>query len=301
MGRGGWRLRSWGHMLRAVIQIGQVLFDPSTGEIRATRPGGGSATRLPPQPARLLSFLIEKRGELATREEIKRLLWPETHVDFDQSMSFCVRQIRSAIRAAGGEQAYVETLPRRGYRLARPVSHVGDSLPVARRPSRRVLVNSALIAGLAGAAIAVVLLVASRERRPPPRLAIMPFELAVGDAAPAADPDLGDELAGVSERLLAEAGRCWTERLEVVGPRSTAAYSSLPFPDLRALGRDLDIDYVLNARFLEREGEAQLVVELIRHSDGAHPWVRFFPRADDTGIVAATLSGIADALRLPAC
>ena len=64
-----------------------------------------------------------------------------------------------ARKAGGGEAAYVETLPRRGYRLTRSVSRVGDSLPAARRRSKRVLVISALITGAVGAALAVVVLV----------------------------------------------------------------------------------------------------------------------------------------------
>ena len=127
----------------------------------------------------------------------------------------------------------------------------------------------------------------------------MPFELAAGDAGLAADAGVARDLAGISERLLVEAARRWPLRLEVIGPRSTAAYSSFPFPDLRALGRDLDIDYVLNARFLERDGEIQLIVELIRLADGAHPWARFFLLADGgEEIVQTTLTGIADGLEL---
>ena len=279
------------------IRIGRVFFDPSTGEIRGARSERASPRRLPPQPARLLELLVEKRGALATHDEIRQLLWPDTHVDFEQSMSFCVRQIRAVLRDAGGEPEYVETLPRRGYRLREEALRTD----VSSAPTRRVGWRRPALAAAAAllVATAAVVLVSTQASAPLPRLAIMPFELAAGDAGLAADAGVARDLAGISERLLVEAARRWPERLEVIGPRSTAAYSSFPFPDLRALGRDLDIDYVLNARFLERDGEIQLIVELIRLADGAHPWARFFLLADGGDeIVQTTLTGIADGLEL---
>src|ERR1700730_15972098 len=101
-------------------------------------PRGGALWRaavrapLQPQPARVLSLLVSRSGELVTREEIQREVWPEgTFVDFEQSLNFCIRQIRTALGDQAATPRYVETLPRRGYRLLVPVEIVGggDSAP----------------------------------------------------------------------------------------------------------------------------------------------------------------------------
>jgi DNA-binding winged helix-turn-helix (wHTH) protein len=74
------------------------------------------------QPAQLLRLLLERAGEVVSREEIRRALWPAVTVDFDQGMVFCVRQIRSALAEPPGSLSLVETLPKRGYRLRAAVA-----------------------------------------------------------------------------------------------------------------------------------------------------------------------------------
>jgi DNA-binding winged helix-turn-helix (wHTH) protein/TolB-like protein len=273
-------------------RIGDVEFRPDTGEIRRLdAPEAEATARLRPQPARLLELLAARSGELVTREEIRDLLWPDTHVDLDQSLSFCVRQIRHALGDSASSPTYVETLPRRGYRLLREAAQVGGDVA---EPVRAATPVRGLLFGLAAAAVVVGALlvlwwlggVSSR----PIRLAIMPFELAAPD-----EPAVAAALAGVSESLMVELAR--REGFEIVGPRSTAAYSALPFPDLPRLASELEVDYVLNARLLPNEPRPQLIVELIRLSDGSHPWVERFPAPWRwPGVAAVVGSGVAAAL-----
>ena len=268
------------------VPVGDFVFRPDTGEV-SRHDDAHDTTRLPPQPARLLELLVDKQGELATREEIRQLLWPDTHVDFDQSLSFCVRQIRSALGDSAGESRYIETLPRRGYRLA-PAARA----PRAEAPSpiaapshggpRQRLVKLALLAGVI--LVAALLLVGQLGGRDsagpdPIRLAIMPFELA-------ARPPV-ERLARISELLLVEFSNGWPDELDVIGPRSTAPYSDLPFPDMRGLKRDLDIDFVLNARVIDAEDESDLIVELIELDGGAHPWATYYSTTGDWRAIAA--------------
>ncbi|MGH9465538.1 MAG: hypothetical protein ACRD0X_07805, partial [Thermoanaerobaculia bacterium] len=108
------------------------------------------------------------------------------------------------------------------------------------------------------------------------------------------------DLARLSEWLLAEFAGGWGGRLDVIGPRSTAAYSAFPFPDLDRLADELAVDYVLNARFMRSEGERQLIVELIRLEDGAHPWAELFADASEWEAIAREVrAGVVTALRLP--
>jgi len=104
------------------FRFGVFELDPRGGELWKA----GVRTRLQPQPARVLTLLVSRSGELVTREEIQREVWPEgTFVDFEQSLNFCIRQIRTALGDQAATPRYVETLPRRGYRLLVPVEVVG--------------------------------------------------------------------------------------------------------------------------------------------------------------------------------
>ena len=104
------------------FRFGIFELDPRGGELWKA----GVRTRLQPQPARVLTLLVSRSGDLVTREEIQREVWPEgTFVDFEQSLNFCIRQIRTALGDQAATPRYVETLPRRGYRLLVPVEVVG--------------------------------------------------------------------------------------------------------------------------------------------------------------------------------
>ena len=82
-------------------------------------------------------MLIERDGELVTREEIKKKLWPnDTVVEFDHSINAAIRKLRRALDDSADEPRYIETIPRRGYRLMVPVEWVvcaedspGEALP----------------------------------------------------------------------------------------------------------------------------------------------------------------------------
>src|SRR6185503_10665213 len=107
-------------------RIGELLFDATTGELC----GPTGASRLPPKAARLLALLLECPGELVPRERLRAELWPEQHVEIDQALAYTVRQVRAALGDDGAEPRFVETLPRRGYRLlvaAEPVDAEPDA------------------------------------------------------------------------------------------------------------------------------------------------------------------------------
>jgi TolB-like protein/Tfp pilus assembly protein PilF len=74
--------------------------------------------RIQQQPARVLAFLLNHRGTLVTREQIRLAIWgDDTFVDFEQGLNFCIRQIRLALADQAENPKYVETLPRLGYRF----------------------------------------------------------------------------------------------------------------------------------------------------------------------------------------
>jgi eukaryotic-like serine/threonine-protein kinase len=95
------------------LRFGPFELDVRSGELRRN----GTTVRLQPQPFKVLVLLLCRPGEVVTREEIQAEVWPAgTFVDFEQSLNFCVRQIRSSLGDNANAPRYLETLPRRGYR-----------------------------------------------------------------------------------------------------------------------------------------------------------------------------------------
>jgi DNA-binding winged helix-turn-helix (wHTH) protein len=95
-----------------------VTFDAASGELTTA----GRATRLQPQVAALLVVLLENAGSVVTRTELQTRLWPDTTVEFDEGINFCVRQLRLALGDDSSAPRFIETLPKRGYRFMAPVT-----------------------------------------------------------------------------------------------------------------------------------------------------------------------------------
>lgn len=100
--------------------------DPRAAELRKH----GVRIKLQDQPFRILSLLLERPGELVTREEIREELWPDhTFVDFDRSLNKAIAKLRSALGDSAERPRYIETVPRHGYRLIVPVAS-GQHVPL---------------------------------------------------------------------------------------------------------------------------------------------------------------------------
>lgn len=251
--------------------IGDFEFDPLSGELTPRNAAAGRpSARLSRQPAMLLALLVERRGDVVTREEIRERLWPDVSVDSEAGMHFCVRQIRAALGDSAARPRYVETLPRRGYRLAPPVERA--SAATARADGAAGIRSTALL--VAGALLGAALLavaVGGSERigaTTPVRIAIMPFE-------PPEEWRDAREVAPIAEWILAELDRIAGRRAELVGPTSTTGFAD----DAQSLARlilEFDVQFVVNGRFIAGEGRRRMLAELIRAADGAHVWVRAY-------------------------
>jgi DNA-binding winged helix-turn-helix (wHTH) protein len=123
----------------AAYRFGIFALDVSAGSL--TR--NGLRVKLQDQPFQLLALLLERRGEVVTREEIRQRLWPgNTFVDFDKSLGVAVLKVREALADSAGNPRFLETVPRRGYRfIARwRYSQAGRlSRQALRRPMHRQL------------------------------------------------------------------------------------------------------------------------------------------------------------------
>src|SRR5262249_14631360 len=106
----------------AVLRFGSYEADLATGELRKS----GLKIKLQKQSFDLLAILLERPGEVVTREELREKLWPaDTFVDFDNSLNAAVSKIRLALCDSADSPRFLETLSRRGYRFLAPVEKVG--------------------------------------------------------------------------------------------------------------------------------------------------------------------------------
>ncbi|HTW58784.1 MAG TPA: winged helix-turn-helix domain-containing protein [Terriglobales bacterium] len=106
------------------MRFGVFELDHSAGELRKS----GVKLRLQEQPFQLLAMLLDRPGEVITRDELRQKLWPsDTFVDFDHSLNTAVNKVREALGDSASSPRYVETLARRGYRFIAPVQKDAQS------------------------------------------------------------------------------------------------------------------------------------------------------------------------------
>jgi DNA-binding winged helix-turn-helix (wHTH) protein len=96
----------------------------------------GRPVKIQPQPLRVLSVLLEAPGEIVSREQLRARIWGDaTFVEFDQSLNYCIRQIRLALGDEASEPIYIETLPKQGYRFIAPLTSVNGQATEAVLPA----------------------------------------------------------------------------------------------------------------------------------------------------------------------
>ena len=101
------------------LRFGDFELEPAEGLLRRA----GDPIKLAPQPYRALTFLVDRAGSLVTRDELSQAIWDgRTVVDFEHGLNTCLRQIRLALGEDARHPAFIETVPRFGYRLKVPVS-----------------------------------------------------------------------------------------------------------------------------------------------------------------------------------
>src|SRR5215467_9205642 len=106
---------------RRALRFGVFELNPAAGELRKH----GVRVRLQDQPLKLLLCLIESPGEICTREDLIRSIWPEgTFVDYERGLNVAITRLRQVLGDSADVPRYVETVGRRGYRFIAPVERV---------------------------------------------------------------------------------------------------------------------------------------------------------------------------------
>src|SRR5262244_1715903 len=115
-----------------VVRFSTFEVNLQTGELRKQ----GQKLKLQEQPFQVLAALLERPGEVVTREELRRKLWPsDTFVDFDHSLNAAIKRLRDVLGDAADTPIFIETLARRGYRFIAPIdgsselSNAAKSIP----------------------------------------------------------------------------------------------------------------------------------------------------------------------------
>src|ERR1700755_2871114 len=102
-----------------VFRFGIFEVDAQSSELRRN----GTRVKLREQSFRILVLLLERAGDIVTREELRERLWPcDTWVDFDHSLNTAVMKLRDALGDCADKPLYIETIPKRGYRFVAPAS-----------------------------------------------------------------------------------------------------------------------------------------------------------------------------------
>jgi DNA-binding winged helix-turn-helix (wHTH) protein len=105
-----------------IARFGVFELDLAAGELRKN----GAKLRLQDQPFQVLALLLERAGDVVTRDDLRQKLWPaDTFVDFDHSLNTAVNKLRETLGDSASSPRYIETLARRGYRFIAPVQKVG--------------------------------------------------------------------------------------------------------------------------------------------------------------------------------
>ena len=120
-------------LLPSTYRFGVFELNPQSGELRKK----GMKIRLQGQPVEILGILLERPGEIVTREELQTKLWPaDTFVDFEQGLNNAMKRLRAALDDNAETPRFIETLPRRGYRFIGTVNGSEQTTAPAARVKR---------------------------------------------------------------------------------------------------------------------------------------------------------------------
>ena len=249
----------------------------------------GTRLRLQDQPFQVLRLLLERRGEIVTREELRQRLWlADTFVDFDDGLNTAVKKIRDLLGDSAERPRYIETIPRRGYRFTAVVeSGQGATLPAQpaavwqRIPQhvaaataairRRWLAVTALvlIAALALSAAWKYRLESRRDAASVRAIAVLPLENLSGD------PSQDYFAAGLTDALTTELARAAGNSLRVTSRISAEKYKN---KSLAQIARELNVDAVVEGSVIRSGNRARITVQLINARADQHLWAANYDR-----------------------
>ena len=304
------------HQFRGRLRFGVFELDLRSGELRKH----GLRVRLQEQPLCLLEMLLERPGEVVTREELQKRLWPaDTFVDFDHGLNKAINKIREALGDSAESPRFVETVSRRGYRFlaevkdadAPPVRkpelaiprqpqaevpdrpHPADKVGEARNLSRSLAWKISVLLLLLVAAVLAFRKLHSRSGPPPAihSLAVLPFESLSNDASQDYFAD------GMTDELISDLGQI--SALRVISRTSVMSYKRARKP-LPQIARELNVDAVVEGTVLRSGNEVRITAQLIEASADKHLWSQSYEGElrDTLALQSDVARAIADQIRI---
>src|SRR6516225_5449053 len=231
----------------------------------------GVRLRLPRQSFQILKMLLERPGEVVSREELRAKLWPaDTFVDFDHGLNAAGKRLRDALGDTAENPHFIETLPRLGDRFI--AAKVPDTIPPEKRPPPRrwglPLVAAAAV--LSAVALLVVdagglrskLFTGSAAQPQIRSLAVLPLTNLSGDAEQEYFAD------GMTEELITELSRIGS--LKVISRTSVMPYKGEKRKPLPQIGRELNVDAVMEGAVLRSGNRVRITAQLIYAQTDQH-------------------------------
>ena len=253
-----------------IIRFGTFEVNLQTGELRR----GGQKLRLQEQPFQLLAALLERPGEVVTREELRSKLWPaDTFVDFDQSLNAAIKRLRDVLDDSADAPRYIETLARRGYRFIAPVEGLGAV------PRRLRAVRWAGIGGGAAVALLAALVafnvggwrerILEGSRKPIQSIAVLPL----ADFSSGPEQDYFAE--GMTEALITELGKI--SALRVISRQTMMQYKGTK-KSAYQIAHELNVEAVVEGSIVRAGDRVRISVQLIEAVPERHLWANSYDR-----------------------
>ena len=279
---------------------------------------GGRRVRLERQPMDLLILLVERRGQLVSRNDIVERLWgKDVFVDVETGVHRAILKVRHALHDSPDSPAFIETVSGKGYRFIAPVEVVsrpaGELAPsdatAASEPTptlRRTTAESAgqfrhwgrphVTVGLIGVALVIVFTLVwhgSAWLTSPVTLAVLPFENLTQR------PDSEYLSDGLTEETVVSLGQFDPKRVRVVGRTSTMAYKGTT-KSLAEIGRELGVDYLVEGSIRAEGDRLRITSKLIRVRDQVQVWSASYDREPMSmlGVQQELSSAIAEQIQL---
>jgi TolB-like protein/DNA-binding winged helix-turn-helix (wHTH) protein/Flp pilus assembly protein TadD len=282
-----------------VVRFDNFELDVRAGELRKH----GVRLRLQGQPLQVLAALLERAGDVVTREELRAQIWAaDTFVDFDHSLHNAIARLREVLGDSAEAPRYVETLPRRGYRFIAPVdaggvptfSPAAESAPRVEVPANRGLATLHTL-GLITAAILLAIGISvwlGRTGGAPasaaPRLssiAVLPLANLSGDPSEEFFAD------GMTDQLITDLAQVGS--LRVISRTSVLQYKETK-KTLPEIARELNVDAIVEGSVTRSGQRVRVTAQLLRARTDQHLWAQSYDR--DVGDVLKLQSEVADAI-----
>ena len=271
------------------LRFGVFEVDLRAGELTKR----GLRIRLQEQPFQVLAMLLEKPGQLVTREELQKKLWSQTVVDFDHGLNKSINKIREALGDSAENPRFVETVARRGYRFLADVTPIDPAAEKRPGPAaaglvppidtHRVEIADAGVPPkrlrrphawkLSGFGLALVLAASwifysqSQSSSKIRSLAVLPLESLSGDASQDYFAD------GMTDALIADLGQI--SALRVISRTSAMAYKRVHRP-LSEIARELNVEAVVEGTVLRSGERVRITAQLIQVPNEKHLWAQSY-------------------------